>query len=86
MTLFDGPRDVTDHLKELESRLNSTGYDHQGREMTGWRAERQLERIRESEIENQSSERQVAVWAWLLEKLSISMPAASRANLANSGQ
>ena len=51
MTLFDGPRDVMDHIKEFESRLNPTGYDHPEGEMTGWRAERQLVRIRESETE-----------------------------------
>ena len=56
MTLFDSPRDVMSHLKELESHLNPTGYDHQEGEMTGWRAERRLERIRESEAVNRPVE------------------------------
>lgn len=57
MSLYDGPRDVSEHLSELERRFGGGGYDHQGRAPSGWRAERDLARMRESGEETGGADR-----------------------------
>lgn len=51
MSLYDGPRDVSEHLDALESRLGASGYAHHNGQFEGWRAERELAQIRGLELE-----------------------------------
>lgn len=54
MALYDYPRDITAHLKQLETNCGANGYDHSEAPLHGWRAERerasQIERLREGTV------------------------------------
>lgn len=69
MSLYDGPRDVSEHLTELESRFGCTGYDHRNGKLMGWRAERQIAHIRESDIANRRVSQKSKVLSWLSARL-----------------
>lgn len=66
MCLYEGPSDVSKHLEELESRFDLSGYDHYNSQLRGWRAERQLACIRESDLENRRTAPKSKVFEWLL--------------------
>ena len=42
MGLYDGPRDVSKHIAELEAQWGGPKYDHLNGGLRGWRAERHL--------------------------------------------
>ena len=52
MSLYDGPRDVSKHVAELEARWGGATRDHLNGTLCGWRAERHLAEVREGEQEN----------------------------------
>lgn len=48
MSLYDGPRDVTEHLRELERRYGGAATGHRDGPASGWRVERRLARASET--------------------------------------
>jgi hypothetical protein len=55
MCLFDGPRDVSKHIAELEARWGGPTFDHLKGDLCGWRSERHLVDVHDGEQSNHDS-------------------------------
>ena len=67
MSLYHGPRDVSEHLEELERQFGHFGYNHHKGPLRGWQAERQLARIREGELKKRRIVPKSKLFAWFLQ-------------------